>query len=1771
MKESSKPSIKDLNFRKNVDPAFRRGTNKQLLELNNLKLEYKKCEESSEIIENELEKEKLKLQDLYALVEKLRNELAAAQEEIDADYLPEGAQPRPRIHNRDRILMEVGQAEVALEAQKTSTNAVSEKFILAEKELFQADRNISRFAETLEDTMLAMATIKELDKQKADKLANLDDKVAKRKERDRKLAEEAKEAQMKEMQEIKTKQLKASKLLNKEATQKLAQSHALTRETTAKVKEMSDAEQKDRADAVLELKANQNAVRDKMVTMAVKHKKKVEAAKKQLEDEKEAILSRGLNPYIEFRRKEIDEEADRQEKKLREAVEQNKKELAERMKKEEKFFEKQAKTKRVEKEYEKKHRESQGRHVVEEKNAEYIINRTSSHLEILDPSGKAARVDPSQITDIPDYSFGLGKSSRIPPDSMKRITGQIRESLKVEKEELGEYKRLVTGLLKKVEGSSDSPIDRANQMRSTSAPSTSGVNLSSLEEEEEEEEEESQVRDLSSLVGLASQPGLMPGVDKAATVVNFGGNNVEKASLLQIAVEEEGGINDGSGGIRSAKKPKYPVAGLSKFERSSLARASEKHRDRIELGTEQVAGGRTFKGVAFVSKPDQILFQDFEVGKKYKKHFTLTNVSYTFNSFKLLDLTDEFIDFFVINYEKPGRMSAGVSCSLEIAFTPKINSDILTKIRFFTETGPVEVPLKCLIRRCAPRITNPVVDFGSLVIGQTTVVQIKIRNSQALNSKFQITPYREGEVIKEVSDVPEEEVKKEEIIFGEDDNLDEPINTTVEPAMNETELDMRVQRVVTQVWRRKKRDNPFPLSATKSEGVVDGYGNASVDVLCAPLTIGQIEQKFSVVFEGVDESFGSINDLGELVMREQTITTTTCGEEVPVYMAEEVMDFKCVLFDRIYRKKIVVKNRAKAAYRVVVKVSPKFQKYVEVTPSMFFVQAKSYQSINIKFTPTSDMISKLSYFLLPYESFEQAALISLPIELEAVNQELPVFFLLKASVCQSTVQLSCSHLDFGKVYVGQKSVKKVTLKNCSMLPQKIAFVRLRREFLVSPNDGFAVLLPNETTEFEISFGPMSAIDYDLVVTLLTSSNDSYDIKVAAEGIEPPLEMSSSVIKMRSTAPGERVVESTMVRNKTSHPQCFEIVVPDKLFSWLTVSPSVVNLEPGQSSRLEVEYLPPSNAEELQPSDWYNGIKEQETNPFDQWLSDSGWEVGKGKYGEIQWYKPLPKEQKKNLESSDNDQELQDTAAIEQEHVNEEQPEDSSNLSLHCDLPPEEWGVNGTWNFPILIKQRRKQSESLSNTSSPMKGRPAPLPLFLSVHTTVKLPFIDADIKVVDFGQISVGIRQLKTFKIYNKSYMPIKLQSIGLNAVGPFTLLRPIKEVPPRESRVVIVECLPAQPGLVVEVLEVSMIDDSNIGHRIRVTMRVQGLKPSIQLEGLNPPPPNWNPRCGILDFNDCLMLDTVVKKFTIKNKSTFSIDAKLIRIVGTGLSPVQQAELIERNAAGLPIFSFTPERVIIAEGGSQDIEVVFRPDRGRFHPFREDIDIIIGKTDEIYRVGIFGRSWSRQLFVRPSDPRDESFPDKKSVGLSKVEDSLLAHASITVRSIASDFRNSLKLKFPYMPVLTLEYPDPFREGVDVSSFIEVGSAPVGAKGGAKAAAVVASSGARQQTKELTFSGIKVLDSRPGAGAGSFEVILSAEAKESGLWSVSVDKGSITPGTDLVVDVICTLPKPRSLGGIFVGSWKSFKAVVVLKGGWRSSDESEENRLPVTLKAYVSL
>ena len=63
-------------------------------------------------------------------------------------------------------------------------------------------------------------------------------------------------------------------------------------------------------------------------------------------------------------------------------------------------------------------------------------------------------------------------------------------------------------------------------------------------------------------------------------------------------------------------------------------------RQKAGIVKPQIVTGKEFKGTAFISKPETILFKDFAVGKPMTQTILLTNVSFSFNSFKLLPLSD---------------------------------------------------------------------------------------------------------------------------------------------------------------------------------------------------------------------------------------------------------------------------------------------------------------------------------------------------------------------------------------------------------------------------------------------------------------------------------------------------------------------------------------------------------------------------------------------------------------------------------------------------------------------------------------------------------------------------------------------------------------------------------------------------------------------------------------------------------------------------------------------------------------------------------------------------------------------------------------------------------------------------------------------------------------------------------------------------------------------------------------------------------------------------
>ena len=78
------------------------------------------------------------------------------------------------------------------------------------------------------------------------------------------------------------------------------------------------------------------------------------------------------------------------------------------------------------------------------------------------------------------------------------------------------------------------------------------------------------------------------------------------------------------------------------------------------------------QGRAFISKPEEVVFKDFELGRVYRKKLQLTNVSYTVNHCRLVGVSLHLRDFITVEFRPPGSMSAGLTCSMSVTFEPKV-------------------------------------------------------------------------------------------------------------------------------------------------------------------------------------------------------------------------------------------------------------------------------------------------------------------------------------------------------------------------------------------------------------------------------------------------------------------------------------------------------------------------------------------------------------------------------------------------------------------------------------------------------------------------------------------------------------------------------------------------------------------------------------------------------------------------------------------------------------------------------------------------------------------------------------------------------------------------------------------------------------------------------------------------------------------------------------------------------------------------------------------
>ncbi|EDO49993.1 predicted protein, partial [Nematostella vectensis] len=596
-------------------------------------------------------------------------------------------------------------------------------------------------------------------------------------------------------------------------------------------------------------------------------------------------------------------------------------------------------------------------------------------------------------------------------------------------------------------------------------------------------------------------------------------------------------------------------------------------KQRAGIVQKQVAAGREFKGCAFYSKPEVIVFKDFDVGKSYRKKVLLTNISYTQNFCKYLGMSHVLKDFIEVAFDPPGVMSAGLTCDFSVTFNPMLNENLEGQIDFLAQTGPFSVPIKCMTKKCQLSVDAVEVDFGSQVVGETRKKVVVLTNSGALGTEFgflKITGNQSSSVYHYYitcfeclleglrGDTPAVEAAPGTMV-----TFDEP------PGSNDTPDQQEEAEAQPDESGPVAMGSPVPTEVTVMEGL--RVGKVSLDSVVsgsiAPFSTVQLEVVFAPVKSGstmADFEISFSDPLSPPIM----LRGRGNGIDVPVWVERELVDLKICMYDRLYQDAILVHNRATSALRLKFEVCKELRNHLELLPKMAYIQAGSQFSAQLKFLPRLSLLEDCKEYFDP-----ETGVLEAPMVIRVADQTRPVPFTVRSVVTSSDIEFSVKELDFGFCTVYESVRHTVTLTNKSVLPQPYGFCGVPDTVDVQPNDGFGTLLPLESLDVDIIFNAKKAKEYTFELTCKSGIGREFKLPCRAVGVLPPLEFSHSVVEMKATAVGDtcsthlEVMNSHTSANEFTHPvprigtgpivdvgpTSFEFVVPDG--APLTVSPA----------------------------------------------------------------------------------------------------------------------------------------------------------------------------------------------------------------------------------------------------------------------------------------------------------------------------------------------------------------------------------------------------------------------------------------------------------------------------------------------------------------------------------------------------------------------------------------------------------------------------------------
>ncbi|KAK3565900.1 hypothetical protein QTP86_020311 [Hemibagrus guttatus] len=982
--------------------------------------------------------------------------------------------------------------------------------------------------------------------------------------------------------------------------------------------------------------------------------------------------------------------------------------------------------------------------------------------------------------------------------------------------------------------------------------------------------------------------------------------------------------------------------------KTSLLRSMKTGPDKTlsSKGTKKSKSGKDLKGPPFVSKPESVIFKDFDLERTYKRKVVLTNISNVTNYCRLMGVSQNLMDFISVCFEPPGPMSAGMSCELETVFRPLLNEDLDGEIRLQSATGPFSVIIKCRTKKCEMVVDSSLIDFGTHVVGETISRVITLTNRGALGTRYSLAPlspnclqlhnlsqhsFPSTQETGDSSSVKDADLCHEATIRAERENA------TCNPQM-ELKSDTSLARCDT--------------SAGVEASGADGLEKSQVTEVKQDHDIETTEISIGKVLEGEVGPFASIKlpiNFTPTIPGEtkldikitfsqpncQAIVVSAYGvaESVPVWVTKPGMDLKICMYDRLYQDCIEVQSRASTALRLTFEVCKELRNHMDILPKTGYIQAKSSFHAQLKFLPRCSLLEDAKSF------FDQdTGVLEVPLNIQVADQAKPVPFTVHAIVTTSDLKFDHSEVDFGHCTVFEAVQTTVRLTNLSLLPQDFGFVGIPKFIDVQPNDGFGTLLPLQTLDIDLIFSALKAEEYNFQLTCKSGINRAFLLPCRAIGVRPVLELSNSLVQFGATAIGDQSTAVLYVLNSHTSlsdftnpmPRIGKSPVPPvgaRFFTFtppenseITVSPTTGCVLPGQRCLVQVTFSPslsddvikaeavrllmqkeePQNKKEIQMEP-----KNRKKSPINQ-ISNKLNEKTSSQSPESD--SPLQARNPEDIQK-DSDEYVAAKASLLRTYK-----ERCSRYIIPCFVS------NGD------ITQQKETEEPLYSPYNTVY-----LELYCPAVRPMLMVISDKGETTINFNQVAVGQKVLKKVTVQNICSEFVQLKTSLLDLNGPFTVLNAMRGVKPGATHTLLLAFTPALAKKYREILEVSCSKMT-----LEFTLCGEGIEPLV----------TCTHKGRIMDFGYVLEKQITSQVLTLQNSSALLVHFRVVldslslpkhkdtRLLPAFLSTYYTpcTTLGTQNHSGQSVFTVSPPEGIIAPGNTQDITVTFQPDHESLH-----------------------------------------------------------------------------------------------------------------------------------------------------------------------------------------------------------------------------------------------